>query len=525
MADVVEIVVVYNEPKTLEDAFLRSNGLDSARLVLIENLQTPRGLPAIFNEHKRASVADWIVFCHQDFIVFESEWLDRVRVLAPDACYGPIGVNSEGVLLGRIMQTDGSLLGAPRNLAEVMALDEQCIIVPRAVFSRIDFDEQFPFDFYVHDYCLSVRPAGFSVRTLQLDCQHRSKTLHGAVDTQRYQEAKQRFLAKYRDANPMGLFNLRFKCGPCCWQLPGESPTITAELALIPPGSRVLEVGAAGGHVTSALKKKGCEVTVVEIDTESAQYARPYCARLIVGDIETLDVGQETPGPFDVVLFGDVLEHLKDPGAVIRKVRSVLAPAGFLVVSIPNVAHGSVRLHLLAGNFDYQKYGILDATHLRFFTARSIRELFHSNGYDIRDLHRTRWGMLDREFPVDGSRVSSAVLRQLAADPEATTGQFVFRAVPAETDPRLRSEDAWADPSWDHYRSRHDLAHELLVEAWAHFGDEGPGALHKARRLAARSFALEPTLKSLLYMATWLLPGTWLRAVAARRHQPEKRAS
>src|SRR5215831_7696909 len=147
----IEIVVVYNDPVTLEQCFLKSAGLESARLILVDNRVDGKGLPTIFNAHKRDSAADWIVFCHQDFIVFEPDWFKRIMKLSPTACYGPIGVDIHGRFLGQILQTDGSYHGQRADMAEVVGLDEQCLIVPRSIYTAVDFDEDLPFDFYVHD--------------------------------------------------------------------------------------------------------------------------------------------------------------------------------------------------------------------------------------------------------------------------------------------------------------------------------------------------------------------------------------
>ena len=86
---------------------------------------------------------------------------------------------------------------------------------------------------------------------------------------------------------------------------------------------------------------------------------------------------------FDVVVFADVLEHLVDPAAALELARSLLAPGGCVVASVPNVAHWSVRLDLLRGRFDYRELGIMDATHLRWFTAENLKRVFRSAGLEV----------------------------------------------------------------------------------------------------------------------------------------------
>ena len=199
----LEIVVVFNEPDTLEGVFLRSAGLADATLVLVDNRERAAGLPTLFNEHKRRSRAEWLVFCHQDFVVFDPDWVRRVVALPPSACYGPIGRDASLRWRGQITQTDGSLLGEPAPLAEVVGVDEMCLVVPRDVYTRVDFDEGFPFDLYVHDYCLAARRLGYPIRIVDLACQHRSKTLTGEVASARFLAAQQRFIDKHAGVLPL----------------------------------------------------------------------------------------------------------------------------------------------------------------------------------------------------------------------------------------------------------------------------------------------------------------------------------
>ena len=88
-------------------------------------------------------------------------------------------------------------------------------------------------------------------------------------------------------------------------------------------------------------------------------------------------------GPFDVVMASDVLEHTPSPAALLTLMRLAVKPTGTILISVPNIAHWSVRLKLLFGNFDYEPVGIMDATHLRWFTAKTITELVESTGLTI----------------------------------------------------------------------------------------------------------------------------------------------
>ena len=112
----------------------------------------------------------------------------------------------------------------------------------------------------------------------------------------------------------------------------------------------VLDVGCASGYLAEALVANGCTVSGIEYAVDAAELARPHLAELVIGDLNEVDLAQAFPGrTYDVIVFGDVLEHLMDPLRVLRSASKVLNPGGSIVISIPNVAHGSVRLALLAG--------------------------------------------------------------------------------------------------------------------------------------------------------------------------------
>jgi 2-polyprenyl-3-methyl-5-hydroxy-6-metoxy-1,4-benzoquinol methylase len=204
----------------------------------------------------------------------------------------------------------------------------------------------------------------------------------------------------------------------------------TLMVELVGGSKRVLDVGCATGFLARALAERGCTVSGLEFDAEAAEEARPHLEKLVIGDVETLDLAEAfADARFDVVVFGDVLEHLRDPLAALRNAHRVLADRGSIVASIPNVAHGSVRLALMAGRFDYQPLGLLDSTHIRFFTRASIEELFREAGMVPVDVRRTTAGFFDTPVPVAESELPAEVVDAVVADPESATYQFVLRAV------------------------------------------------------------------------------------------------
>lgn len=145
--------------------------------------------------------------------------------------------------------------------------------------------------------------------------------------------------------------------------------------------SEVLEVGTATGYLTSELVKLGCAVTGIEQDAQMAEIARPYCRNMCVENIEEMEFSRL--GLYDAIVFGDVIEHLRNPRAVLEKLSGLLKPGGKILISIPNVANIWVRLNLLFGRFDYSRVGILDETHLRFFTLKTAKQLVVDSGLDV----------------------------------------------------------------------------------------------------------------------------------------------
>ena len=203
------------------------------------------------------------------------------------------------------------------------------------------------------------------------------------------------------------------------------------------PDRRVLDVGCAGGDLGRVLKARGCRVAGVEVDEAAGEAAAEVVDEVLIGDVDELDlVGHFGKGSFDVVVFGDVLEHVADPVATLRKVRPLLAETGSIVASIPNVAHGAVRLALLKGRFEYRPLGLLDATHLRFFTRGSVYETFREAGLVPVDVRRTTAGVFDTEIDVRRDEFDEGVVDAVEGDPESTTYQFVLRAV-AEDSPEV----------------------------------------------------------------------------------------
>jgi len=152
-------------------------------------------------------------------------------------------------------------------------------------------------------------------------------------------------------------------------------------------GRRLFDVGAAHGYLAGALRSQGFQVTGIEADPVLGKEAANHCDEFLL-----LDLDEPLPSfnePYDVMVFGDVLEHLKDPASVLREFVGNLRDDGTVIVSLPNVANIYVRLNLLFGRFDYQDRGLLDRTHLHFFTRKSFRRFMSEAGLEINQLTAT----------------------------------------------------------------------------------------------------------------------------------------
>ena len=192
----------------------------------------------------------------------------------------------------------------------------------------------------------------------------------------------------------------------------------------------VLEVGCSSGYLTKVMAERGCEVVGIEIDPEAALVAEAWAERVVVGDIEEGDVWNYVKDEsFDVVLLGDVLEHLRDPLGSLRQAVSKLKPSGYVLTSLPNIAHGDVRLSLMLGRFSYADKGLLDHTHVRFFTAETVRQLHAEAGLRIVDTKRVIMPLFATEIGLQREDVDNLIVDQVLTDPEAETYQFVTKCV------------------------------------------------------------------------------------------------
>jgi 2-polyprenyl-3-methyl-5-hydroxy-6-metoxy-1,4-benzoquinol methylase len=196
-------------------------------------------------------------------------------------------------------------------------------------------------------------------------------------------------------------------------------------LALVESGQRVLDVGCSSGYLARRLVERGCTVVGIEVDAATAQAAREVCEDVLVGDVETMAL-PFAEGSFDVVLCGDTIEHLRDPGTFLQRIRPLLRSEGQLVLTTPNVANWAMRLGLLMGRWRYTDRGILDRTHTKLFTRRTLLETLRDAGFRVTDFDYTV------PVPRIGTpRTESAAYAIGRLRPSFFAYQFVVAATPA----------------------------------------------------------------------------------------------
>jgi 2-polyprenyl-3-methyl-5-hydroxy-6-metoxy-1,4-benzoquinol methylase len=212
---------------------------------------------------------------------------------------------------------------------------------------------------------------------------------------------------------------------------------------------QVIDFGCATGYFARLLTQLGCQVTGVELNPHAAKIAEQYCESVLVADLDFVDLNGIFPEQkFDVAIFGDVLEHLRNPWKTLEKVQGILKPGGCVIASIPNIAHGAIRLALLQGQFEYTQFGILDNTHLRFFTRKTMQELFEQTGYFISQVETTRLPIFceTQLLPkLDRNQIDETLIRQIEQDEDADTLQFIVQAFPVTLEGKLAAATVQRD--------------------------------------------------------------------------------
>lgn len=174
------------------------------------------------------------------------------------------------------------------------------------------------------------------------------------------------------------MSNLPYQDKPSLWS---SHSRISAIIESLPAHSKVLDVGTASGMLARRSKNKSLQFFGVEAVKEWADMASPFYKELWVCTLD--DAPEEALKGYDAIVLGDVLEHMAAPDSALKKLVSLQTSGCVFIISVPNIANLWVRLNLLMGRFDYAERGIMDRTHLRFFTRKTIRDLVNDAGLEI----------------------------------------------------------------------------------------------------------------------------------------------
>jgi 2-polyprenyl-3-methyl-5-hydroxy-6-metoxy-1,4-benzoquinol methylase len=209
-------------------------------------------------------------------------------------------------------------------------------------------------------------------------------------------------------------------------------------IRMVGNGKRVLELGPGPGSITRHLHENGCRVTALELDEKAIEIVSEFCERVHPANLNDPEwpalLGKAEK--FSVIVAADVLEHLYDPWSTLQKMQQLLSEGGYVVISLPHVAHNAVVACLLNEDFEYQPWGLLDKTHIRFWGMKNIQKLFDEAGFKILEADfvvrspdqtefANRWRKLPREArkALEWNRFGNVYQTVLKATPLTTAGK------------------------------------------------------------------------------------------------------
>lgn len=217
----------------------------------------------------------------------------------------------------------------------------------------------------------------------------------------------------------------------------------------------VLELGCSSGHMTRILKENfDCRVIGIEIDPESAEQARSYCEKIIIGDVEQINLLEELSDlQFDTIICADVLEHLTDPWKLVKTLTSKLAPNGSIIISVPNAGFHGVLSELCDAKFSYRSKGSLDQNHLRFFTEYELEVLLLSCGLMPKNWDYALLGAEHSEFADSWRKLSTEQQQFLRSRKNSEAYQIIVSScIPEKSD-------------WDNFLKAKEESEFLLQQA------------------------------------------------------------
>ncbi len=214
-------------------------------------------------------------------------------------------------------------------------------------------------------------------------------------------------------------------------------------LRYIQPNKSVLELGPATGYLTKHLKEKlCCSVHCIERSEKMAHEAEKYCEKMIVADIDLIQLeDQFSENTYDYIIIADVLEHLREDEKTLISCRRLLKSGGKCIISVPNIGHASIIGGLLKGRFDYTKEGLLDRTHVHFYTKKSITSLLEKCGFSIAKIDTITRLPEDTEMGDSLTDMPFSIQKQILDTQDALTYQFIL-ICEQTNEPRHRCEES-----------------------------------------------------------------------------------
>jgi GT2 family glycosyltransferase/2-polyprenyl-3-methyl-5-hydroxy-6-metoxy-1,4-benzoquinol methylase/glycosyltransferase involved in cell wall biosynthesis len=211
-----------------------------------------------------------------------------------------------------------------------------------------------------------------------------------------------------------------------------ERTSLSVLANMVPQGAKVLDLGCGSGALGQYLAlTRQCTSDGVTLSEAEAAHARPHYRRVEVADLETADLVAMFAGEhYDAIICADVLEHLKRPDFVLQACRKLLATDGQLLISVPNAGYSGLIAELLHGEFLYRDEGLLDRTHLRFFTRRSLLRFLAEQQWQVGSLETVERALPESEFRVAFDQMPPSVARHLLGSPDSLTYQFIASAQP-----------------------------------------------------------------------------------------------
>lgn len=243
---------------------------------------------------------------------------------------------------------------------------------------------------------------------------------------------------------------------------PDERTSLSVLAELVHEKSTILDLGCGSGALGQYLAQtRGCTSDGVTWSPQEADHARAHYRRVEVADLENCDLltlfGSQR---YDYIVCADVLEHLRRPEQILSVCRQLLAPNGRLLTSVPNAGYAGLVAELLQGEFRYRKEGLLDTTHLRFFTRRSLTRFLSEQDWALDSLDTIRRELPESEFHIAFDQLPPSVARYLLGVPDALTYQFIGVAQPRKE--RVAADQpgqADLDPAYALFTSQLYLGH------------------------------------------------------------------